>query len=88
MTEITEVSYDPRLHVRVAADVWKKIAVGVLAAGDPVSVTDTAQEWGICRQAVRKALRALEHDGLLRRYPGMGYYVLPPSNPPAGPSRR
>jgi DNA-binding GntR family transcriptional regulator len=87
MTETTEVTYDPRLHVRVAADVRKKIAVGVLAAGDPVSVTYTAQEWGICRQTVQKVLRALEHDGLLRRYPGVGYYVLPRSNPPAGPSR-
>jgi hypothetical protein len=46
MTDTTEVTYDPRLHVRVAADVRKKIAAGVLAAGDPVSITYTAQEWG------------------------------------------
>jgi DNA-binding GntR family transcriptional regulator len=87
MTETPEVTYDPRVYVRVAADVQKKIAAGVLAAGDAVSITYTAQEWGISRQTVQKALRALEHDGLLRRYPGVGYFVLPRTSPPAGSSQ-
>jgi GntR family transcriptional regulator len=82
MTETTEVTYDPRLHVRVAKGVREKIAAGVLTAGDAVSVTYTAEEWGICRQTVRKALRGLEGDGLLKRYPGKGYYVMQVSNPP------
>jgi DNA-binding GntR family transcriptional regulator len=85
MTETTGATDDPRLHVRVAEDVRKKIAAGVLAAGDAVSITYTSQEWGISRQTVSKALGTLERDGLLKRYPGMGYYVLPRGNPPADP---
>jgi DNA-binding GntR family transcriptional regulator len=42
-----------------------------------VSITYTAQEWGISRQTVSKALRTLERDGVLKRYPGIGYYVQP-----------
>jgi DNA-binding GntR family transcriptional regulator len=42
-----------------------------------VSITYTAQERGVSRQTVSKALRALERDGLLKRYPGVGFYVLP-----------
>ena len=67
----------------VAEDVRKKISQGVLTAGDAVSITCTAQEWGISRQTVTKALRALERDGLLKRYPGVGYYVRPRIDPPA-----
>jgi DNA-binding GntR family transcriptional regulator len=86
MTETAGATDDPRLHVRVAEDVRNKIAAGVLAAGDAVSITYTSQEWGISRQTVSKALARLERDGLLKRYPGMGYYVLPFGNPPAEPS--
>lgn len=82
MAETAAVTYDPRLHVRVARGVREKIAAGALTAGDAVSVTGTAEEWGICRQTVRKALRTLEGDGLLKRYPGKGYYVLQAGNPP------
>jgi DNA-binding GntR family transcriptional regulator len=84
MTETTTTTDDPRLHVRIAEDVRKKIAEGVLTAGDAVSITYTAQECGVSRQTVTKALRALERDGLLRRYPGMGYYVLPRAAPSGG----
>jgi DNA-binding GntR family transcriptional regulator len=75
MTGAAGSRYDPRLYVRVAADLRKKISEGVLAAGDTVSITYTAQEWGIARQTVSKALRSLERDGLLKRYPGVGFFV-------------
>jgi DNA-binding GntR family transcriptional regulator len=86
MTETTGATDDPRLHLRVAEEVRKKIAAGVLAAGDAVSITYTSQEWGISRQTVSKALGTLERDGLLKRYPGVGYYVLPHSTRPPTPS--
>jgi DNA-binding GntR family transcriptional regulator len=65
------------VYVRVAADVRKKIGDGTLVAGDAVSIARTSEEWGICRQTVSKALRALESDGWLKRYPGTGFFVLP-----------
>jgi DNA-binding GntR family transcriptional regulator len=63
VTETAGATDDPRLHVRVAEDLRKKIAAGVLAAGDAVSITYTSQEWGISRQTVSKALGTLERDG-------------------------
>ena len=69
---------DPRLWVQITADLRGKLANGAIAAGDPLSITQLSEEWGSSRQTVAKALRALEGDGLIRRYPGVGYYVLSP----------
>ena len=38
-----------------------------------------ARQWGASRNTVRKALRTLENDGLIKRYPTYGYRVLPPA---------
>lgn len=73
--ETAEAAYDPRLYVRISRDLREKLAAGVIAAGDAVPVMPLAREWGASRQAVRKALRVLETEGLIRRYPGVGYYV-------------
>jgi DNA-binding GntR family transcriptional regulator len=40
-----------------------------------VPVAPLAREWRASRQTVRKALRVLETEGLIRRYPGIGYYA-------------
>ena len=75
MTDATEATTDPRVWVQITEDLRRKITGGVLKAQAPVSVGDVSQQWGVSRQTVSKALRALEGDGLLRRYPGHGYYV-------------
>jgi DNA-binding GntR family transcriptional regulator len=75
-TGMSGVEYDPRLWVRIAEDLREKLTSGVIAAGSTVSITPLAEEWGSSRETVAKALRALEGDGLIRRYPGLGYYVL------------
>jgi DNA-binding GntR family transcriptional regulator len=62
--------------VRITADLREKLSAGVIAAGDAVSIRQLSGEWGTSRGPVAKALRALEDDGLVRRYPGVGYYVL------------
>jgi DNA-binding GntR family transcriptional regulator len=79
--EDTAATYDPRLHVQISRHVRKKITEGTLTAGDAVSITYTAQEWGASRQTVSKALHTLERDGLLKRYPGVGFYVQPSDGP-------
>jgi DNA-binding GntR family transcriptional regulator len=67
---------DPRVYVRIAADVRARIEAGELAAGQPApSITSLCQEWGVARETAAHAMQVLESEGLVRRYPGRGYYV-------------
>jgi DNA-binding GntR family transcriptional regulator len=67
---------DPRIYVRIAADLRRKIEAGELEPGQPVpSITTLTQEWGVARETAAHALTTLESEGLVRRYPGRGYYV-------------
>ncbi len=62
--------------MRIAAAVRQQITSGELAPGQPVpSITVLVQEHGVARQTAAKALRMLETEGILRRIPGLGYYV-------------
>ena len=54
----------------------QQITSGELKAGQPVpSITALTQEHGVARQTAAKALHMLETEGLVRRIPGLGYYV-------------
>ena len=67
---------DPRAYVRLAVLLRGQIESGELAPGKPApSITTLSQEHGIARQTAAKALRMLESEGLVIRYPGLGYYV-------------
>ena len=67
---------DPRIYLRIAADVRKRIETGELKPGQPApSITALCQEWEVARETAAHALQVLEADGLVRRYPGRGYYV-------------
>lgn len=62
--------------MRIATAVRQRITSGELAPGQPVpSITTLVQEHGVARQTAAKALRMLETEGLVRRIPGLGYYV-------------
>jgi DNA-binding GntR family transcriptional regulator len=77
---------DPRRYVQLAAVLRWQIATGSLAAGDPVpSITTLAGELGYGRQTCGKAMQVLEREGLLARFPGVGYYVTGPAAASAGP---
>jgi DNA-binding GntR family transcriptional regulator len=76
MTHNTRATDDPRLYVRITADLRHQIRTGRIEADTTVSITTLSQEWQACRSTVSRALRILEDDGLIRRYPGIGYYVL------------
>jgi DNA-binding GntR family transcriptional regulator len=75
MTQTTRATDDPRLYVRITEDLRHKISTGTIEAGTTVSITTLSEQWQACRQTVSRALRALEDDGLIKRYPGIGYYV-------------
>jgi DNA-binding GntR family transcriptional regulator len=67
---------DPRKYVRLAAELRMQIEEGGLPAGHPVpSITRLAAERGWARGTCAGALQLLAEQGLLRRVPGLGYYV-------------
>ena len=76
MPQTTAAQLDPRAYMRVACMLRDQISGGGLAPGSPTpSITRLCQETGHARQTCAKAMRLLETEGLLRRIPGLGYYV-------------
>lgn len=76
MTGEPDPSADPRKYVRLAAELREQIEDGTLAPGKPVpSRVQLAAQTGWSPITCVKALRLLEHEGLLSRYPGLGYFV-------------
>lgn len=68
---------DPRKHVQLASELRRQIANGTLRPGEPVpSIGTLAGSRGWSRGPCIKALHTLEAEGLLRRTPGLGYYVI------------
>jgi DNA-binding GntR family transcriptional regulator len=83
-TPAPSAAHDPRPYVQIAADLRAKIHDGTLTAGTALPINDLARQWEVCRNTARKALRALQDEGLIRSYPWYGYRVLPAaSNTPA-----
>jgi DNA-binding GntR family transcriptional regulator len=69
---------DPRLYVRIATDLRARLHASTVTPGITLDVGHLARQWQASRNTVSKALRTLENDGLIRRYPGHGYRPLPP----------
>jgi DNA-binding GntR family transcriptional regulator len=77
--------------MQLAGALRKAIAAGTYPAGTATpSITTLSQEYGHARQTCSKALGVLVKEGLLVRYPGLGYYVVgkpgdpKPVNPESG----
>ena len=67
---------DPRAYVRIAAILRHQIADGTLQPGERTpSLTRLSQEHGHARLTSSKALRTLEGEGLVTRFPCLGYHV-------------
>jgi len=67
---------DPRAYVKLAADVRNAVNAGRLKPGTPApSIAALSDQYGHARQTCSKALGILVKEGLLTRYPGLGYYV-------------
>ena len=67
---------DPRAYRRLAAMIRQDIRGGRLKPGQPTpTITRLSREHGHARQTSSRALRALEREGLVARFPGLGYYV-------------
>ena len=62
--------------MQLAAVLRKAIADGTYPPGTATpSITTLTQEYGHARQTCSKALGVLVKEGLLTRYPGLGYFV-------------
>jgi GntR family transcriptional regulator len=67
---------DPRVYVRILTLVREQISDGTLEPGartPPMNVF--CRQFGCARHTAGKAMRALAKEGLVVRYPGLGYYV-------------
>ncbi len=79
---------DPRAYIRLAAVLSQAIADGTYPPGTPTpSITTLSQRYGHARQTCAKALRLLVDEGLLIRYPGLGYYVAGTPRPDSPASK-
>lgn len=81
--------------MQLAAVLRKEIAAGTYPPGSATpSITTLSQEYGHARQTCSKALGILVKEGLLVRYPGLGYYVAgkpgdpKPANPESNAGKR
>ena len=69
---------DPRKYRKMADAVRARIDRGELAPGDPApTISELSATYACARQTAAKSLRTLVYEGLLIRYPGIGYYVAP-----------
>jgi GntR family transcriptional regulator len=69
--------------MQLAGLLRKAIAAGTYPPGTATpSITTLSQEYGHARQTCSKALGVLVKEGLLVRYPGLGYYVVGKSGDP------
>jgi DNA-binding FadR family transcriptional regulator len=68
---------DPRLYVRIRAQLARKITEGELSAGSKLPTEkQLAAQHGCGTDAAQRALQMLAEDGLARRTPGRGYFSL------------
>jgi DNA-binding transcriptional MocR family regulator len=76
---------DRRAYVRIADELRGQIADGRLSAGEMVPpINKLRLDSGCSRQPVGRSLRLLEHEGLITRVPGIGYYVCSRPGEPGG----
>src|SRR5882724_3870955 len=77
----------PRLYQQVAATIEQAVAAGQYQPGQRLaSERDLAQEFGVSRPTVRRAVIALEMRGLLEARQGSGVYVRQSSAPVPPPA--
>ena len=74
--------------MQLVAILRKGIADGTYPPGTATpSITTLSQQYGHARQTCAKALRMLVDEGLLIRYPGLGYYVAGTPKPDSPASK-
>lgn len=66
---------DPRPRAIVIRAVQERIASGAWPPGTRVHLGLLGEELGIGADTVRKAMQELAERGIVRRWPGLGWYI-------------
>ena len=66
---------DPRRYRQIYAALSQRISSGAVEPGARLNIALLADEFGVGRDTVQHALVLLEEDGLIERWPGLGWYV-------------
>lgn len=74
MGTVTQVD-DPRLFMRAAELVTARIGDGTYAPGQRLSLGLIADEMGVERTTLTRAMRVVEERGLVRFWRGLGWFV-------------
>ena len=70
-------------YLQLARLLREQIVSGEIVSLLP-SITELTEETGLAVGTVRRAIRVLIEDGLVRTVPGRGTYVAEPRTPPSG----
>jgi DNA-binding GntR family transcriptional regulator len=69
---------DPRQFARARELIRRRIADGDYAPGTRIHVGGLADELGVSRPTVSRAMGEVAGEGLVRYWPGLGWYVTRP----------
>jgi DNA-binding GntR family transcriptional regulator len=69
------VAEDPRLYVRIHADLAAQIVDGRLPSGTRLNIGALAASYAVARETVQRSIGMLADEGLVTRYPGVGWIV-------------
>lgn len=77
--------FEKRLYMQIAATLRDRIASGELASGTRMPGTRAIKvEFATSMETAQKSLRVLEAEGLIRKYAGVGNWVLGGGQPNGG----
>lgn len=77
MSSMPSPENDRRKYVQLAGELRRQITEGTLRPGQALpSITKLAAERGWSRGTCRHSMETLTGEGLVRRTPGLGYYVV------------
>ena len=63
------------MYRRIHGDLSQRIAEGKLASQTRLNIGAIADEYDVSRDTVQKAIGMLADEGLVERWPGLGWYV-------------
>ena len=78
MTTDVPDPFEKRLYMQIAGALRDRIASGELAVGTRMPGTRAIKiEFATSMETAGKALRVLENEGRIKKWAGVGYWVLP-----------
>lgn len=75
---VIDRQWDEPVYLQVAGILREQITSGKIEPRRPIpSVRTLCETYGIARATAGKAIHVLAEEGLIRRVPGKGWYVVP-----------